>query len=186
LGAKTFTAEAVAQAKVDPRIVLKSVTEHDPASTILPFGFHYTFTTPSKVNLGLNKRGSNHSERQPLDIKSANAIVNGALIELSKYAGQWADESIAESMKPFPSGNLDDGDYSRTANSKRTFANGEFVIEPAKEDIESADLTVEFTVHIKRPAVSHFEVDGRGRVVTLEGYSFGGASIHESRFVFAV
>ena len=45
--AKSFTSDAVAQADKEPRMELVIAAEHDPVSTILPFGYHSIFNRPT-------------------------------------------------------------------------------------------------------------------------------------------
>lgn len=181
--AKSFTSDAEAQAKKDSRMTLKIVTEHDPASTILPFGFHYTFNTPTGVKISVNRWGGDGSKYRRLDVKDATVIMNGNRIELQPYAEQWVTEAINESMRTFPSGTLTDGLYDRSCQSRREFAGGQCSVDGL--EIESIDLDITFQVHIKRPAIrSHFEVGGRGRVISLEGYTYGAATIDTVQLVF--
>lgn len=107
--AKSFTSDAQAQARKDQRLILKTVTEHDPANTILPFGFHYTFQTPTAITGKFIRRGSNHSSHHKLEIEGAVAKLDGASIELSQIINGWTTEAINESTKTFPSGTLPDG-----------------------------------------------------------------------------
>lgn len=52
-------------------------------------------------------------------------------------------------------------------------------------DIGAVDLEVTFQIRLKWPVVtSHFEVDGRGRVISLEGFTYGDASINKVEFIF--
>ncbi len=181
--AKSFTSDAEAQAKKDPRIILKLVTEHDPASTILPFGFNYTFQTPTAVKVKYKRRGSTSAEGQKLEIGSATGVLNGVLTDLGPLANQWATEAINESMRTFPSGTLPDGLYERSCHSTRDFEEGQFTVNGI--DIGAVDLEVTFQIRLKWPVVtSHFEVDGRGRVISLEGFTYGDASINKVEFIF--
>jgi hypothetical protein len=181
--ARSFTSGAVGQAAKDSRMTLRIVTEHDPAKTILPFGFQYTFQTPTAVKVGFNRRGGSHSKYEKINVVGTKAIVNGAEIELWTYTDKWATDAINESMKTFPSGILPDGFHQHSCTEKREFTNAQFIVNG--NNIESIDLHVDFQVEIKRPAVtSHYEVNGRGRVIALEGYTHGAMTFNKVEFVF--
>jgi hypothetical protein len=80
---------------------------------------------------------------------------------------------------------MPDGDYTRSCSAEREFFRGEFIVEGV--DVRTIDLNVEFAIHLKRPAVlSHFEINGRGRVITFEGYNFNGVTFSKSEFVCGI
>jgi len=168
--AKSFTSDAVAQAAKDPRITLRQVTEHDPS--IAPFGFHYTVNERGKTQVHLKQRGAGERDPQRIDISQAVILLNGSPLDLPKYLEEWSVAAINESSRTFPSGTLPDGKYPRQCHAVREFSERQLTVDG--RDIESVSIDVEFDTYIKRPPViSHFEVGGRGRVVTFGGYTQG-------------
>jgi Restriction endonuclease len=181
--AKSFTSDAIAQAQKDSRMILKTVTEHDPASTILPFAFHYSFQIPTAVTAGFRGRGGNHSIHHKLELSNSVATLDGTLVDLLQLINLWATEAINDSMRTFPSGTMPDGVYPHSCQSERHFDSGQLVVNGI--DIERVTLEIAFHIHIKHPVViSHFEVEGRGRVITIEGHTIGAASIEKVQFIF--
>ncbi|HEY6389185.1 MAG TPA: hypothetical protein VIX91_26185, partial [Candidatus Acidoferrum sp.] len=92
--------------------------EHDPANTILPFGFHYFFNNPTKIEGKLKPFGSTGSDLYPFDVQGKTVRLQGADIDFFKYLNSCVCEAINENMKTFPSGTLPDGDYDRSGNTK--------------------------------------------------------------------
>lgn len=180
--AKSFTSDAEAQAKKDPRITLRTVTEHDPVSTIVPFGFQYTFQEPKKIRVKFKKWGTDGSKVERLDLAKSHVLLNGATVDFLAYLNEWTVEAINESMRTFPSGTLEEGIHSRSCQSMRRFAEGQLSIDSS--DIELAESEVDFEIHLKRPrVVSHFEVGGRGRVISFEGHTLGSVTVDSVQFI---
>jgi hypothetical protein len=181
--AKSFTADAEAQAAQEPRMELVTASEHDPASTIVPFGFHTTFTKPTKNHVLFRKWGSQGNELTDVDVSKADVTLDGSPLNLTEYMNAWTTEAMNESMRTFASGTLPEGVYQRGCTSNRKFPEGAFVIDG--KSIETATMTVQFDIYLVRPAVkSHFEVNGRGRVITLEGHTAGDLTIDTLEFTF--
>ena len=76
-----------------------------------------------------------------------------------------------------------DGTYQRECVSERTFTEGPFILNDIT--IEAAKITVQFDIYLARPAVkSHFEINGRGRVISFEPHTVGSATFNEVKFIF--
>jgi hypothetical protein len=181
--AKSFTADAVAQANKESRMELVIAAEHDAASTILPIGYQTTVQKPTHVKAVFRKSGASGTKSVTYDLSQAVATLNGDLLNLLDYLNDWVTEAINESMRTFPSGTLVDGAYERECTSDRQFAEGTFVVNDVA--IEAATIDVQFEINLIRPAVrSHFEINGRGRVISFEAHTVGGATTNEVQFTF--
>lgn len=181
--AKSFTADAVAQAQKEPRMELLVVTEHDPANSILPFGYHTTFTKPSHIKCTLRKWGATSKNATAFDISQAVATLDGKPLSLVDYFNGWGTEAMNESMRTFPSGTMPDGIYQRECAAERMFSEGCFIVNGMT--IQTAKIEVQFDVYLTHPAVkSHFEVGGRGRVISFEAHSAGDLKVDTVRFIF--
>jgi Restriction endonuclease len=164
--AKSFTADAMAQGKTDPRITLKIAKEHEPAGTILPFGFHTTSNQITCNNVKFRIRGNTGAKAEALDIASSVMSLDGVPLDWEPYFLSWSIETVNQDMLNFPSGQLPDGVYDRSAQSARTFRPAQLIVNG--KYIESISLTVKFQVHLKRPVViSHYEIESRGRVISF-------------------
>jgi hypothetical protein len=95
----------------------------------------------------------------------------------------WVIEAMNQTMLTFPSGTLADGTYQRECASERTFAEGTFTVNDIP--IGTATIDVQFDVYLVRPAIkSHFEINGRGRVISLEAHTVGDVTMTEVQFTF--
>lgn len=181
--AKSFTADAVAQAQKEPRMELLVVTEHDPAKTILPFGYHTTHANATHIKGVLRKWGAKGKETVPLDISKAIVTLDGKSLNAVDYFNAWVLEAINESMRTFPSGTLAAGIYKRECSAERTFPEGSLRVNDTM--IQTARIEVQFDVYLVHPAIkSHFEVGGRGRVISFEAHSAGALNVDTLQFIF--
>jgi hypothetical protein len=115
--AKSFTADAIAQAEKESRMELVTAAEHDPASTILPFGYQTTFTKAIHVRAVFSKWGTPGTKLVKYDLSQATATLNGSSLNLLDYMNAWVTQAMNESMLTFPSGTLVDGTYQRECDN---------------------------------------------------------------------
>jgi hypothetical protein len=109
--------------------------------------------------------------------------LNGNPLNLLEYLNIWVTESINESMRTFPSGTLADGIYQRECESERSFAEEVFILSGIT--IQTIKIIVKFEIYLVRPAIkSHFEVSGRGRVISFEAHTVGDVTFNEVQFTF--
>lgn len=182
--AKSFTADSVAQANKEPRMELVVAAEHDTARTILPFGYQSTFRKPTQIKAVFTKSSVPAKKLLRMDLSQAVATLNGRPLNLLEYMNAWVTEAIEESMLTFATATLVDGTYQRECTSERTFAEGVFITNGAP--IRTATITVQFDIYLVRPAVkSHFEINGRGRVISFEAHTVGDMTFNEVQFIFA-
>lgn len=180
--AKSYTRDAEAQAKQDPRVELLTAAEHPAA---VPFDFHHVVHEMDKnvTELVMAKRGAvggwdgdDQGAVVPMDLSSATAIYKGAPIDLKKYISQWIEEVSKEVLRTFPSGSLPDGTHERSAEDERTFEAGELVVNQV--EIGKAKIRTKFPLRVVRPPiVSHFEVATRGRTLSFAPVQVGNGTI---------
>src|SRR3984957_13407132 len=183
--AKSFTGDAIAQAKTERRMELVVAAEHDRATTILPFQYQSTFIKLTHIGAHFRKWGAAVPATMTVKCKLAEAVatLSGEPLNLSDYMNAWVAAARDESMRNFPSGTLPDGTYQREFTSERTFPEGCFIVN--SHSIETATITLQFEVYLLRPAVkSHFEINGRGRVISFEAHTVGDATFNEVQFTF--
>lgn len=181
--AKSFTADATAQAKKEPRMELAVASEHDPASAILPVWYQSSFRKPLQVKVAFRKSATPGAQLVKHDFSQAVATLNGNPLNLLEYMNAWVTEAIDESMLTFSTADLPDGTYQRECESVRTFAEGIFVVNDTP--IRTATITVLFQIYLVRPAIkSHFEINGRGRVISFEAHVVGDATFNQVQFTF--
>ena len=163
---KSFTKGAKAQARKDRRVILSVATEHDPTTASLPYGFHGVLLEAVHAESTFYARNRPHSEVVTFDLSSANAKLLGNDIDLRQYLIKRAEEASSKDVLSFRSERSPEGMYDRTAPSTRQFAAGELLLDA--RDIERVETSVSYRVTVGRPpVVSYFEVESRGRVVSL-------------------
>lgn len=176
--AKSFTKDAEAQAKKDLRITLLIATEHDPLGIPTPFDFHFIQPVIKQVEV-MFKGKSGSGEPVELNVDSTTAELNGSTLNLKEYVNIWASQLANEDVRRFPSRQLPDGNYERSAETSREFERGDFVIDGTA--ILETTLRITYAVQVINAAVlSSFEVATRGRVLSLAPVQMGGASVSVS------
>ena len=180
--AKSFTADAEAQAAKDPRIALLVANERDVADMPIPFEMHFVHVENKHVQVHLRRRGSAATEQIQLDLERSNSVLRGTEADLRVCFVEWAEKARDKQMRTFPSGRLPEGSYERNASEAHKFEPGEFVVDGM--DIEQADVSIDFSVHLVRPMViSHFEVATRGRVISLSPIQLANGTVLRASFI---
>jgi len=166
--AKSFTADAVAQAKQDSRLELLVASELDSSAVIVPAGFHSIQL--GKTDGHVLMRGFNSNDRgaaKPVDIATATCVLNGDSIDLGRYINEWLDQARHERCNYFPSGLVDPGEHVLEFNAARAFDIGRAVVNG--NSVRAMELSGRVHVQVTRAVVvSAFEVESRGRVVTVQ------------------
>lgn len=174
--AKSYTGDAEAQAKMDPRISLLTVTEHDPVSTPVPLHFHLVGPISADAHVEFLRPGSSGRELVPVDSASAQLNVMGEEVDFNLYVRDWISQLCNESANGFPSAVLPEGEYDRPVSASRKFSRGGFILNG--HEIESAELRVMVKLRVIRPpVVSHFEVATRGRSISLAPVTIEGVTL---------
>lgn len=175
--AKSITKDADAQAAKDRRITLLTATEHNADETPVPFDFHFISLEQTDSEIDFMPRSEFSSrQREPIQLSEARAAHKGADLNLDQYVHEWISETCNESLRTFPSGTLEEGDYEREAEAQRVFDEGELTLNGL--DIARATVRVKFSVRVIRPpVVSHFEIATRGRSLSLAPVTFAGGTV---------
>jgi hypothetical protein len=161
LVAKSFTADAQAQAAKDARLVFLVASEHDPATIPLPIDIHTIITMPEHVDSTFHQWRSTSANLRPLPLDTAQAKLLGSDVNLRQYLLNWADQLCSDDVLSFRTERLAADDYDRTASAERRFGRGELSIDDI--DMERAEISVRYKVRVVRLSViSHFEVESRG------------------------
>jgi hypothetical protein len=178
---RSFTKDACFQAEKDSRVILSTAVEHDPLLAERPFEFHFRIQALEHVEVSLHRRGS-RGELALLDIDTSCATHLGNLVNLREYILNWGNQAASEDARSFRSERVPEGQYPRTAHSKREFVSGDLVVDNA--DIERAELSARYTVRVVRPAlISYFEVKSRGRVVSFAPVQFNANATMQTRLI---
>ncbi len=167
--AKSFTKDARAQADKDKRINLLSATEYSVENMPIPFDFHFVLREKTHGDMVVEERNIGNKKKRKkvnLDIGNINCQLNNESLDLNKYLQDWIKYSADKRTNTFPSSNKEEGFYELETEDERCFGEGELTVDG--KDIEKLTLHVTFSVRLVRPGiVSHYEVESRGRILSL-------------------
>jgi hypothetical protein len=162
--AKSYTADAEAQAKKDPRITLLLAAEHDPANPAIDF--FSRFPEMTKLDMRLSARGSKGLTMNTVRFDDARIIYRGVLVDFREQVNAWSIEACDKNLMEFFNELVPEGLYQRSVDHERIFPPGELTVNDL--DIEKMFLHVDYQVRVlKSPVVSHFEVQSRGRFISF-------------------
>lgn len=174
--AKTFTADAQAQALKDARMELITVTENDPRLTSALPDLFVRLPRMTRIDGRFTRRGSDGMNPQELDVFDAEAIYRGDGAGLRGLIEEWAKEIGAEKIIALQALPLPEGVYPHAASGTRDFTAGELVVNG--KDMERVALNIKFELLIQRARiVSHFDVQTRGRFISFEATTDWGISV---------
>jgi hypothetical protein len=163
--AKSFTKDAQSQAATNPRIRLVTASEHEPTTAPLPYAFHGLILTPVHAEATFHT-GDGGTQLKTIEMATAAAKLRGEPIDLRRYLCKWAEDAASQDVLAFRSERYPEGDYERSTDAKREFAEREFTIDGT--EMAWAETSIRYKATVVRPAVvSYFEVHTRGRVVSL-------------------
>ena len=180
--AKSFTADAEAQAKKDSRLILLSATEHDP-STPVPVEFFSRFPQLTNIEVKISARGSKGLNVKQVKFDDASASYLGNEIDLRKQIDTWSKEACNNDVETFNSQLVPEGIYEKVMDYERQFSPDEFIVNG--QDIEKLALHIDYKITVARSQmVSHFEVESRGRFFRFAPTTVGDATV-EGMIVFS-
>lgn len=181
--AKSFTADAQAQAKKNPRITLLIAKEHDPSGTPIPFDLHFVWQEKTDAEMKFVAwNPANLQEEAHVNVQNAQATLGGKSLILEPYVNQWIEDARNESVSKFPSGRLPAGEYEREADVVREFSEGELILNGTS--IRRSTLHLKMKLRVLRPPIlSHFEVETRGRVLSLAPVKVGEGNTIQSNII---
>jgi hypothetical protein len=159
--AKAYTSDAMAAARLDPRIVLYTAIEHDPTKEATEF--YCRFPHMLKFQATFTVFDSKGQEYKTENIDQIQIKYRGQIVKLQEQFVIWSTEACDEDFAAFFEEPVPEGIYPRPSVHKiRKFARGELFFDD--REIEHATLRIEYCFEVvKSPLVSHFEVETRGR-----------------------
>lgn len=166
--AKAYSEDAIAQAKLEPRLERLRVEEFDPRTLAVPHEFHGLQVGEPTFRLNIvGMNATRESVAVPLVINTTVFELKGTALDLMEYIRVWGAQLIDERTKRFPSLQVDAGPHMLDLDDERVFANGEVVVNGL--GVRSMKLSGIVEVHVaKAVIVSAFEIAARGRVITVQ------------------
>jgi Restriction endonuclease len=162
--AKSFTADARAQARLDERLTLLLAAEHDFTGLAVPnvFNMHSISAVGKRIDTQIKKRDSTSEQIKHLNLPDVNVMYRGAKLEFLSFIREWANKSIQDDTLKIRTEKLEQGVYERTVKSVTDFPNCDFILNGL--DIGSITIVVDYHLHVFHPPiVSRFDVETRGR-----------------------
>jgi hypothetical protein len=164
--AKSYTTDAVSQAKKDPRITLLLAAEYDPVSGPEVFQFFTRLPEMTNLDVTMFKRGSNGLDPKPVSKETAQLEVYGKPVNFPAQLYFWSLEVCNNDLMAFFEEPVPAGVYHRVVNGDLHFEVDQVRLN--HEDVERLNFYIEYKVGVTSvPVVSHFEVKSRGRCITF-------------------
>ncbi len=176
--AKSFTADALAQAKKDARMELLVAAEID--SVPLPFDFfcvspQIVTTEVSFARTAGSDDGGN--SRVAIDIESAISLSEFASVRA--YAAAWAADVVNGDVSLFKAHEVPDGEYSREVVATRNYDDSP--LDVGGTTCTRARIKVAYRIRVVRPAVvTDYQVETRGRAISFAPVRLGPADVQVS------
>jgi Restriction endonuclease len=164
--AKSYTSDAVNQAKQDPRITLLLAAEHDPQNGHEVFQFFTRTPEMTTLDVTMFKPGSEGLDPRPVSMGTARLRCFGLPVNFPAQLTLWSMKVCNGDLMEFFEEPVPAGIYHRTVNGDLHFQPGEVSLND--EGVERLAFHVEYKVTVTLvPIVSHFEVQSRGRCITF-------------------
>jgi len=164
--AKSYTADAVNQAKRDSRITLLLASEHDPDSGEEVFQFFTRSPMMTKLDVTMFKRGSKGLNPKEISPEGAELECLGQPVDFRAQLYVWSLKVCENDLMAFFEDPVPAGIYRRAVDGDLYFGPDEVFIN--HEEVEKLVFHIEYQVTVTPvPVVSHFEVKSRGRCITF-------------------
>ena len=179
--AKSFTRYARAQALKVPRLELLLAEEGDHEILEVPLHFHFITHRITSINTEFFEReisadNSASASCVPLQEHSPRIVSCGREVTLEEFVKKFADAAANSECQRLPSDRLPAGKYDLKASAEHDFSPGEVAVDQL--EIERMRLTVQSIVEVVRPPiVSKFDIESRGRAISLAPASLGGIEL---------
>jgi len=164
--AKSYTSDAVNQAKQDPRITLLLAAERDPHGGAETFQFFTRSPEMTRLDVTMFKRGSIGLDAKLISPEASELECLGQPANFRAQLTIWSMQVCHGDLMAFFEEAVPAGIYQRTVNGELSFGPGEVSLN--HEEVERFAFHVEYKVTVAQvPVVSHFEVKSRGRCITF-------------------
>jgi len=164
--AKSYTSDAVNQAKQDPRITLLLAAEHDPGNGKEVFQFFTRTPEMTKLDVTMFKRGSAGLDAKAISFDTAKLECLGRVVNFPRQLNIWSISVCEDDLMAFFEEPVPAGIYHRVVDGDLRFPPGQVFVD--YEEVEKLALHVEYKITVTLvPVVSYFEVKSRGRCITF-------------------
>ena len=170
--ARSYSKYAIAQAALDPRIVLLYASSTPPELTPSSISFHWVnieILEFPQLDVTFREGVVPPGTSPLLDIEpeTAQLVIQGAPVALSGYVNDWGREAARKHANKVLTAQMAEGKYDYTLQDSRSFQPGQAVLNGY--EVSSMTLDALYQAELYHPEVSSYvEVGGRGRVVEMK------------------
>jgi hypothetical protein len=169
--ARDYTADARAQAALDPRMVLLTARADELSQVFDLWDFHVHLVNDRSTTISFRYKGDDQRQDIALDMDTAVVSVKGVSIPMRQYINQWVTEARDKRVGWALVG-IAAGEYPFETNEERTFGSAEVFVNGM--EVDAAKIKVDTVVTIVRPGVcARVHVQGRGTAIQLEEVPVG-------------
>jgi Restriction endonuclease len=180
--AKSFGKYAIAQAKLDLRIVLLKAGE-------LPFepfdlsNFHFIAPELKHIDINLGSKSFDPDNSPILNPSELTAELYGEPLNFLPYVNELGKSIMQERLDREPTGSLSQGTYDYEAEGEFDFEEGTLIVNGIS--IQKLKLGVKFSNAVLKPRlISSFDIESRGRIIQFESVIIGQGTQIGMSFVF--
>jgi hypothetical protein len=164
--AKSYTSDAVNQAKLDPRITLLLAAEHDAGVGKEVFQFFTRTPQMTLLEVTMFKRGSTGLDPKPISPADSVLECFGQRVNFQAQLNFWSLNVCESDLMAFFEDPVPAGIYHRTVDGELNFGPAEIFVD--HKEVEKLAFHVEYKVIVTQvPVASYFEVKSRGRCITF-------------------
>jgi hypothetical protein len=176
--AKSFTRDARAQAKAEPRIQLLCVRELPIDEVPVPIQrFHGVMEVEgSRQSECRIVHGFEHGTVTEVDLSTASFTIDGEGQDLGAYLRDWINEEISKRQRAFRSESVAEGVYPLEFGASRVFSDRAVAVNHERVEQMTVSGSVQMRV-LNGVIVSRFEVATRGRSIRCLVEFPNGASV---------
>ena len=175
--ARSYTSDAVSQAKQDPRITLLLAAEHSPEGGEEAFQFFTRSPQMTRLDVTMFKRGGTGLDPKPISAETAELECLGQPVNFPAQLNIWSIKVCVKDLMAFFDEPVPAGIYHRVVDGGLCFAPGEVFLN--HEEVDRLDFHIEYKVAVTSvPIVSHLEVKSRVRCITFAPQVIGNDTMH--------
>ena len=173
LVAREYTADARAQAALDPRIQLLDVRKEEYDRFRAPMFPMIQINESHQSAVQLFPPAAGQKRARQIDPARIRLIENGQRVSFSEWLARWEAELKEERSNRPDTAHLAAGTYTLETFGRRTFDPGNCSFQGAR--IEAVEVKMTIPTRIERPVFTgSIEVVGRGRVLKLSPFTVAG------------
>ena len=166
--ARSFTADAEAQAAKELRIPCLRVADLPTADIPVPMAFHILNAELESLQVDIRVAGAGENpESFIIDLETASFAINGERLNLKSYVTDWASAETTRRCNSFRSESVPSGDYPLSFAAIREYSDVEVMVNG--QHTARMALSGQLRARVAHAVVvSYFEIATRGRAIYVK------------------